>query len=89
LDNNIFKENYLECIVEFAYTGKVRIDSEIVQDLLVAASFLQIEFIQTQCENFMAKKIDMDYFLNKFRYNSVSEISLLDTDNTEIHAYQF
>jgi hypothetical protein len=40
LDNNIFKENYLECIVEFAYTGKVRIDSEIVQDLLVAASFL-------------------------------------------------
>lgn len=60
LDKNVFKENYLECIVEFAYTGKVRIDGEIVQDLLVAASFLQIEFIQTQCENFMAKNIDMD-----------------------------
>lgn len=68
LDNNIFKENYLECIVEFAYTGKVRIDGEIVQDLLVAASFLQIEFIQTQCENFMAKKIDMDNLIHLVRF---------------------
>lgn len=64
LDNNIFKENYLECIVEFAYTGKVRIDGEIVQDLLVTASFLQIKFIQTECENFMAKKIDMDNLMH-------------------------
>jgi hypothetical protein len=49
LDNNIFKENYLECIVEFAYTGKVRIDSEIVQDntssLSMRSSFPDLKYI--------------------------------------------
>ena len=60
LDCNIFKDSIIEHIVLFAYTGKIKIDEFIVQDLLVAASFLQIKFIIFECEKFMAQNIEMD-----------------------------
>lgn len=60
LDGDILKAEYLQCIVNFGYTGKIKIDCENVQDLLIAASFLQIKFVLVECEKFMANNLEID-----------------------------
>jgi hypothetical protein len=41
LDDSIVNENCLRNIIQFAYTGKITLDINSVQDLLVATNYLQ------------------------------------------------
>ena len=57
LDDSIMNENCLRNIIQFAYTGKITLDINSVQDLLVAANYLQIHIISQKCENFIKNNI--------------------------------
>jgi len=50
-------ENSLRNIIQFAYTGKTTLDINSVQDLLVAANYLQIDIIAQKCEDFIKNNI--------------------------------
>jgi len=57
LDDSIVNENSLRNIIQFAYTGKTTLDINSVQDLLVAANYLQIDIIAQKCEDFIKNNI--------------------------------
>ncbi len=48
----------LQSLLEFAYTGQVDINGDNVQDLLVAANFLNIQSVQKGCCDFMFTNMD-------------------------------
>ncbi|VDI61683.1 Hypothetical predicted protein [Mytilus galloprovincialis] len=56
LDRSIIKPHVIELMVNFAYTGIILIDDSNVQDILIAANFLQVDFVSLECERFMVKK---------------------------------
>ena len=60
LDDSIVNEACLRNIIQFAYTGKITLDINSVQDLLVAANYLQIDIITQKCEKFIKNNI-MNY----------------------------
>lgn len=43
----------LESLINFAYSGKVKIDGSNVQSLLVGASFLQLAKVREACADFL------------------------------------
>jgi len=47
----------LESLVNYAYNGKVQIDSDNVQTLLVAASFLHLQAVKEACCDFLKKRL--------------------------------
>uniref|UniRef100_A0A6A7FTI1 Kelch-like protein diablo n=3 Tax=Hirondellea gigas TaxID=1518452 RepID=A0A6A7FTI1_9CRUS len=47
----------LESLINFAYSGKIKIDAENVQSLLVGASFLQLIQVKEACACFMKHRI--------------------------------
>ncbi|XP_052805467.1 kelch-like protein 18 isoform X2 [Mya arenaria] len=49
--------NALESLVNFAYNGRVEIDQNNVQSLLVAASFLHLQSVKDACCNFLNKRL--------------------------------
>ncbi|XP_033725796.1 kelch-like protein 18 [Pecten maximus] len=49
--------NALESLVNYAYNGKVEIDSHNVQSLLVAASFLHLQAVKEGCCNFLQRRL--------------------------------
>jgi hypothetical protein len=71
------KEISLEPIVWFAYTGKINIEGNCVQELLIAANYLQIDFITRTCNAFVAKNITLEDvvslipFTNQFDLNTL------------------
>jgi hypothetical protein len=50
-------EACLRNIIQFAYTGNITLDINSVQDLLIAANYLQIDIITQKCENFITNNI--------------------------------
>jgi hypothetical protein len=42
LNEAVLKEFFLEPIIWFAYTGKINIEGNCVQELLIAANYLQL-----------------------------------------------
>ena len=57
LDDSIVNENCLRNIIQFAYTGNITLDINSVQDLLIAANYLQMHIITQKCENFITNNI--------------------------------
>ena len=53
-------ENVMESIVRYAYTGKIMIDIENVQNILYAASVLLIENVANACSDFMKDHLHPD-----------------------------
>ncbi|XP_063430646.1 kelch-like protein 18 [Mytilus trossulus] len=49
--------NALEALVNFAYNGKVQIDVDNVQILLVAASFLHLQAVKEACCDFLKRRL--------------------------------
>lgn len=47
----------LENLLNFAYTGKIRIDTSNVENLLIGANFLQITSVKEACATFMQKRL--------------------------------
>lgn len=48
--------------MNFAYSGKVAINTNNVQSLMVGAAFLQLPRVRNACADFLKKR----YFLNEF-----------------------
>ncbi|XP_055375391.1 uncharacterized protein LOC129608092 [Condylostylus longicornis] len=49
----------LKLVVEYLYTGNIRITTDNVQHLLFTSSFLQISWIQDKCCEFLEKSLDI------------------------------
>ncbi|GIY31014.1 kelch-like protein 12 [Caerostris extrusa] len=47
----------IDRIIKFAYTGKIYIDIENVEEILKAASFLQIEIVVRMCERILKRQL--------------------------------
>lgn len=47
----------LESLINFAYSGKVKIDGSNVQSLLVGASFLQLAKVREACADFLKHRL--------------------------------
>lgn len=76
----VTQDGVLQTIIEYAYTGNVTIDAENVQELLVAASFLQIDFIVKESEKFMADNIEVDIVVELVRFgNQYNLCHLIDS----------
>lgn len=58
IDQDVTHGDNLQAIIDYAYSGSIVIDGENAQDLLVAGSFLQIDFIVKESEKYMADNID-------------------------------
>lgn len=77
LNEAVLKEFFLEPIVQFAYTGKINIEGNCVQELLIAANYLPIDFITRTCNAFVAKNITLENvvslipFTNQFDLNTL------------------
>lgn len=46
----------MEALINFAYSGKIKIDSENVQSLLVGSSFLQLTEVREACGDFLKRR---------------------------------
>ncbi|CAG2255610.1 unnamed protein product [Mytilus edulis] len=77
LDKNIIKPHVIEFMVNFAYTGRILIDDSNVQDLLIAANFLQVDFVSLECERFMVKKIDKENVISLIKFGCRFNLSVL------------
>ena len=51
-------ESILNALINFAYSGRVDISTENVQDLLDGASYLDVEFVVKACSDFLKSAID-------------------------------
>lgn len=77
LNEAVLKEFFLEPIVWFVYTGKIDIEGNCVQELLIAANYLPIDFITRTCNAFVAKNITLENvvslipFTNQFDLNTL------------------
>lgn len=64
-------------IIDYCYTGKVKITERTVQRLYSAANMLQLEYIRQVCANFMTRRLDLS--------NCVGILKFADTfDNLEL-----
>ncbi|BFZ23237.1 hypothetical protein BsWGS_26276 [Bradybaena similaris] len=48
----------LEALINFAYTGRVVIDSNNVQSLLIVASFLNMQAVKEACSNYLKNRLE-------------------------------
>lgn len=48
----------LESLINFAYSGAVKIDNQNVQMLMVGASFLQLNKVRDACADFLISRFD-------------------------------
>ncbi|XP_015762924.1 PREDICTED: kelch-like protein 7 [Acropora digitifera] len=53
-----FDEGAVSDLIEFAYTGKIKIDKDNVLTLLEAANYLGIESVKKSCGNFLEQGVD-------------------------------
>lgn len=77
LDPNIFKEDTLYQIIRYGYTGRIKIEVGFVQELLMAAGFLQIRFVLTECEKFMTHNIEIDNVIALVSFSNLSNLRRL------------
>nr|XP_006819450.1 PREDICTED: kelch-like protein 20-like [Saccoglossus kowalevskii] len=60
-DSIVMKEvdaHAMELLVEYAYTGRIEIRVETVQQILYAASLLQLPDVQVSCSGFLKRQLD-------------------------------
>lgn len=77
LDPSMFKEDTLNQIIEYGYTGRIEIEVGFVQELLMAASFLQIKFVLTECEKFMTHNIETDNVIALVSFSNLFNLKRL------------
>jgi kelch-like protein 18 len=52
----VFYCSALEALVNFAYSGRVILDNDNVQSLMVGASFLQLNQVKDACAHFLKRR---------------------------------
>ena len=50
----------MEQVMHYLYTGKAKMSSTTVQNLLSSANLFQLQDLRDGCANFMARKLDVD-----------------------------
>ena len=53
-----FYSSALEALINFSYSGKIKIDSDNVQNLLVGSSYLQLSKVREACADFLKHKYE-------------------------------
>ncbi|GFR31191.1 kelch-like protein 18 [Trichonephila clavata] len=78
----------LELLINFAYSGKVVINTSNVQSLLVGASFLQVDKVRDACCDFMKKRLHTKNVLGvQSLANALGCTTLVEATNRFIRAY--
>lgn len=56
----------LEALINFAYSGRISINVNNVQSLLIGASFLQLKWVRNACATFIKERyFELNYVLFK------------------------
>lgn len=53
----------LENLINFAYSGTVKIDNQNVQSLMVGASFLQLNKVRDACADFLISRYALSHLM--------------------------
>lgn len=48
----------LQLIVDFMYTGNLNVSANMAQQLLMTAAFLQVEWVEERCANYLTKMLE-------------------------------
>lgn len=54
--NHCFEYRALESLINFAYSGRISINVNNVQSLLIGASFLQLKWVRNACATFIKER---------------------------------
>jgi kelch-like protein 18 len=52
----VFYCSALEALINFAYSGRVILDNDNVQSIMVGASFLQLNQVKDACAHFLKRR---------------------------------
>nr|VZI35006.1 unnamed protein product [Spirometra erinaceieuropaei] len=79
----------MEALLDFMYTGQVRVSMENVQDLLPAASLVQMEGVKTVCSSFLFGEVDASNVLGIRRFAELHSCTELEAFTKNYAAHNF
>ncbi|OON21649.1 BTB/POZ domain protein [Opisthorchis viverrini] len=79
----------MDALLDYVYTGQVRVTMENVQDLLPAASLVQMEGVKTACSNFLLAEVDASNVLGIRRFAELHNCSDLEKFSRNYAAHNF
>ncbi|VDL93600.1 unnamed protein product [Schistocephalus solidus] len=79
----------MEALLDFMYTGQVRVSMDNVQDLLPAASLVQMEGVKTVCSAFLFGEVDASNVLGIRRFAELHSCTELETFTKNYAAHNF
>lgn len=79
----------MEALLDFVYTGQVRVSMENVQDLLPAASLVQMEGVKAVCSAFLFGEVDASNVLGIRRFAELHNCSDLEAFTKNYAAHNF
>ncbi|KAL7060504.1 hypothetical protein AAHC03_09912 [Spirometra sp. Aus1] len=79
----------MEALLDFMYTGQVRVSMENVQDLLPAASLVQMEGVKTVCSAFLFGEVDASNVLGIRRFAELHSCTELEAFTKNYAAHNF
>ncbi|XP_043268337.1 kelch-like protein 18 isoform X2 [Venturia canescens] len=83
-----FDAGTLEALINFAYSGKVTLNNDNVQSMMVGASFLQLHKVRDACADFLKKRFNPHNALGISHFADTLNCTALVTEATNyIHQY--
>ncbi len=79
----------MEALLDFVYTGQVRVNMENVQELLPAASLVQMEGVKTVCSAFLFGQVDASNVLGIRRFAELHSCGDLEIFAKNYAAHNF
>lgn len=79
----------MEALVDFVYTGEVRVSMENVQELLPAASLVQMEGVKKVCSAFLFRQVDASNVLGIRRFAELHSCGDLEVYAKNYAAHNF
>nr|CAH8824809.1 unnamed protein product [Trichobilharzia regenti] len=79
----------MDALLDYVYTGQVRVSMDNVQDLLPAASLVQMEGIKVACSNFLLTEVDSTNVLGIRRFAELHNCIELEKFTRNYAAYNF
>lgn len=79
----------MEILLDYVYTGQVQVSMDNVQDLLPAASLVQMEGVKMTCSNFLLTEIDASNVLGIRRFAELHNCTKLELYAHDFAAHNF
>ncbi|KAK4473873.1 hypothetical protein MN116_003203 [Schistosoma mekongi] len=79
----------MDALLDYVYTGQVRVSMDNVQDLLPAASLVQMEGVKVACSNFLLTEVDSTNVLGIRRFAELHNCIELETFTRNFAACNF